>query len=163
MLWKKDEQVNVCPECGDISLVLDARTACCGVNPNINPQVYKQMSEPPSRRRFPPRYIRDEKLAAQQNCCFYCDRKFGSVQEVGDREFYIHIQWDHQIPFAFRQDNSAENVVAACQKCNGWKTDRLFDTVQEARDFLALRWRRYLQRGLSPRHIRRLTILLDIA
>ena len=39
-----------CPECGDISLVLDARTACCGVNPNINPQVYKQMSEPPARR-----------------------------------------------------------------------------------------------------------------
>jgi hypothetical protein len=49
----------------------------------------------------------------------------------------IKTNWDHQLPYAFSQNNATSNFVAACHVCNGIKSDRLFKTIEEAQVYLA--------------------------
>jgi hypothetical protein len=71
-------------------------------------------------------------LKAQDNRCFYCGSTFG--------EFFMHkrklmcalVTWDHLLPFAYSQDNSPSNFVAACRECNHIKYSLVFDSTQNA-------------------------------
>lgn len=48
----------------------------------------------------------------QQGKCFYCNSLLGRDTEV-----------DHFLPFSKHNDDSLDNLVAACRKCNGSKSD----------------------------------------
>lgn len=71
--------------------------------------------------------------------CFYCDREFGSVVWV-KRERTLRVHWDHVTPYVHTFDNREVNFVAACQICNGWKSDKVFDTIEEIRGYLQRKW-----------------------
>ena len=79
-------------------------------------------------------------LTAQENRCFYCARTFGVRIARGSRDVILRCEWDHQVPYAYAQNNMPENFVAACHVCNALKSSFLFRTVDEAQTFLALRW-----------------------
>jgi 5-methylcytosine-specific restriction endonuclease McrA len=64
-------------------------------------------------------------LEQQARCCIYCDRPFG-----GD----VRVTWDHFVPWSYSQRN--EKFVAACQRCNSKKSDKMFQTLEEARAYL---------------------------
>jgi hypothetical protein len=153
----------LCPECQHVGFVLDGRTVCCGMSPNDRPQIYKQFSEPARRRRHPSKGLREQLLREQKGLCLYCDREFGSYYQFGTHQVLVRIVWDHMVPLAWRSQNGDRNFAAACARCNGWKADRLFDTVQDARDYLGEKWTRYLQRGMRVRDAIRFTRLLDVA
>ena len=91
-------------------------------------------------RRRPPLSVQRGILDAQANRCYYCDRPFGSSVIRRGRLTILKAVWDHYIPFAYRGSNPAENFVAACQVCNGFKSSMIFETREEAQLYLRRRW-----------------------
>lgn len=69
-------------------------------------------------------------LDAQGNRCLYCGLEFG--WPLYRRRYGVEIlevNWDHRIPYAYLQDNPADNWVAACHVCNAYKGSLIFPTL----------------------------------
>lgn len=152
-----------CPDCQRMSLVLDGLLACCSEAVRQRPHQYKKMATGSARRARPSPALQRQLLEEQNGCCLYCDRRFGTTYSLGNRQFTVHLTWDHQIPFVYLQANGDRNWAAACNRCNGWKGSRMFDTVQDVRDYVATRWMRRLTRGMQRRDVRRTTMLMSEA
>lgn len=129
-----------CPLCGETSLVIKGKSACCGAEVEDLPSAYKRMSETSGIRRLPPLRLRRAVIEAQGGRCFYCERHFGSSVVRRGRLILLRLEWDHKVPFSFDGNNSPANFVASCHVCNAIKNDRCFQTIEEARSFLQ-RWK----------------------
>jgi 5-methylcytosine-specific restriction endonuclease McrA len=129
-----------CSECEGMSLVIDGVLACCDTPVDEAPDRYKREIEAEQKRHIPPKKEREHQLELQGNLCFYCDRRFGSTVMRKNRQLRLKLAWDHMVPYAYSQDNSTSNFVAACHVCNGLKSDRCFTTIEEARTYLHSRW-----------------------
>lgn len=128
-----------CPGCGDWSLVVDGVALCCDIACDPDPQRWKRVVEPEFKRALPSAEERRAALWRQDNRCLYCDALFGSFIFRKKRHTRVMVRWDHFVPFSYCADNSDTNFVAACQICNGIKSDKMFQTVQEARNYIAAR------------------------
>jgi HNH endonuclease len=85
-------------------------------------------------------------LISQRGCCIYCGKPLdGSTYRKG-KIVELELQWDHAIPRALRIIDGEYNIVASCNICNQIKSDLIFDTVREARDWISERRR---QKGYS--------------
>jgi len=104
------------------------------------------MSPAEARRRLPPRRERDKILEKQGNACLYCGNTFGSVVYKNGVGEPLEVRWDHMVPFCYGQNNKADNFCAACHVCNASKSSKMFNTVEEASDYIKRRW---AKRGYS--------------
>jgi hypothetical protein len=136
----------ICPQCGRTALVIDRVMACCGTEPPP-PTGFKRECLPDGLRHLPPIAARRERLRIQENKCFYCLNTFGMRVLRGRQILRLRLEWDHLLPFAYAQDNSSANFVAACYICNRMKSDKLFKTTDEVRSYVAQKWK---QKGLVP-------------
>ena len=73
-------------------------------------------------RRPPSTYEREQALERQDGKCFYCNQPLGAVRTRNGREVTLRTHWDHLMPYAYDQNNSPDNFVAACHVCNGIKS-----------------------------------------
>lgn len=129
-----------CQSCRRESFILNGRYACCDRSAvGFVPARFIRESLPEARRKLPPLPERRRILALQGVRCFYCNVPFDSDVFRYGVPIRITIHWDHQLPFAYAQNNKTTNFVAACHVCNGLKGAKLFQTVEEAVEFLALR------------------------
>jgi 5-methylcytosine-specific restriction endonuclease McrA len=128
-------------DCQDYSFVIDGQLACCGTPVAVLPEKYKRESEPEQHRKTPPLKERQRQLEQQDYRCFYCERAFDSHAIRKSKLIRLHVVWDHMIPFAYGQDNSNRNFVAACQICNSIKSDYCFQTVDEAKIHIMNKWK----------------------
>jgi hypothetical protein len=103
-------------------------------------------------------------IAEQENCCYYCGIVFGSwilrrPSQVGEatpwthgragrgtREIQMIPTLDHFMPWSHCQAEG-ENCVAACQLCNGFKNNLMFQDDAEARTYLRAKWSKRLENG----------------
>jgi hypothetical protein len=112
---------NVAPEksrcsiCGDLSIVRNGMTTCCQAPVSGIPTKYERETQAAYNRKRPPRPDQARILEEQDNRCFYCRVKFGSVRKRNNRPVTIRIEWDHMLPFVYSQNNRTDNFVAACQ------------------------------------------------
>ena len=44
------------------------------------------------------------------------------------------------MPYAYSLNNLSANFGAACHICNGWKSDHVFQSLDEARVYLSGKW-----------------------
>lgn len=93
-----------------------------------------------TKRYSPSRGKQDEILRSQDYCCFYCYRAFDSYTKLAGEEKLVRVHWDHQIPLTYSQSNANVEFVASCQFCNLWKGATVFETVEQARDYLRKKW-----------------------
>lgn len=70
--------------------------------------------------------FRKSVLESQGGLCGYCL----NVLDMSDMEL------DHIIPVAYRVNNKKENIMAACKSCNRLKGSKVFETLQDARDYI---------------------------
>ena len=135
-----------CPSCGHEAIILDGKYTCCDAVVLSEPERVKRIIEPVSMRKIPPREKQKEILAEQDNCCFYCGKKFGSfvwkIRGRKSRLVKIVLNWDHLIPFKYNQNNFAYNFVASCRICNSIKSDHIFKNINEMKMVLAYRRRK---------------------
>lgn len=132
-----------CETCRDNAFVVDSELLCCGQPWSKDPVKYKRMTETDGRRRRLSKAQKSYVLAVQGFRCLYCDIEFGKSVERVKKEILVtevlKVHWDHLVPFVYSQDNSLPNYGAACQLCNGMKGSKMFQTLEEAREFLDLR------------------------
>lgn len=83
---------------------------------------------------------RRRQIKEQDGKCYYCERPFGMLLYRGIRKKRLEVHWDHYVPFAFSQDNSIPNFVAACDVCNRMKSSKLYASLWEAKIDLAAKW-----------------------
>lgn len=125
-----------CSECDSYAIVKNGILQCCGNPCDITPLKYERMSNPDAVRKAPSKSAQDKILQDQEDCCFYCGVRFGSVRHRDGKPFLIRIHWDHKLPYAYSQNNSNGNFVASCHVCNQMKSDKIFQTVDEAQIYL---------------------------
>lgn len=93
------------------------------------------------KRKKPTGAARKQILADQKDRCLYCDNRFGTlIHRARGKHVILGLNWDHFIPYAYGRTNANTNWIAACHICNGIKGCRMFDTIQEAREYILKRW-----------------------
>lgn len=128
-----------CPECAHPAIVIDGELQCCGVQLKDSPTCWKRVVEPEFERKQPSLDEQRACLWRQDGRCIYCTLPFGSYVFRRSRHVKLQVRWDHFVPFSYSADNSDANFVAACQICNGIKSDKLFNTLEEAQAHIAAR------------------------
>ena len=53
------------------------------------------------------------------------------------------------VPFSFSQDNAWSNYGAVCSICNGWKSNRVFRSIDEVRVHVLELWAHEEKRGVN--------------
>lgn len=132
-----------CSNCKDYALIIDNVLQCCDteIDNNELEKRTKRMTQTEGVRRRPSKKAVNKMLEIQDNKCFYCDIPFGTSYKHPRLDKYMETKvcYDHLVPFAYSQDNQDINFVCACGTCNGIKSDLIFQTVEEARDYVKYR------------------------
>jgi len=125
-----------CESCHAFSFVKEGRGQCCGAIVTGKSERWKRESLASGIRKVPGKLYQQAQLDRQANRCFYCLRQFGDLMRWRKKLRTLIVHWDHLVPFVYLQTNPLENFVAACQICNGIKHSKVFQTVQEARQYV---------------------------
>ncbi|MBW2126310.1 MAG: hypothetical protein JRH08_11570 [Deltaproteobacteria bacterium] len=140
---------HICPKCRNAILNSTRKFTCdvCGYEKtDEEAKKYKIIVPPPGIRKSPARSIQKKILEIQSYRCYWCANKFGMPYWKNNRLRYLKIHWDHKIHFSFEQTNRDDNWVASCNICNLFKSNFLFKSDADCRDFLLLKWERAIKK-----------------
>lgn len=129
-----------CPECKGQTIVLRGIKQCC--EKPVNQELKKQneyVAAPRNKRIKPSKKEQDLLYVLQNSRCLYCDRKIGTMYECNGKVMFTREAWDHYIPFSFSFDNRKTNFVLSCHICNGIKSNKMFDTLEEVKNYVEYR------------------------
>lgn len=120
-----------CSKCCGPTLVREGVKLCCNelVSESKITSV-KVECEPQNHRLKPSLRKQREILEKQDNRCLYCNKPFGTPYYRNGKMLFTKLNFDHLVPFAYSKINK-DNFVAACHICNGIKSSKVFDTVEE--------------------------------
>lgn len=89
------------------------------------------------KRKIPSKATQNKILALQKNCCIYCNEKFKITKYIRNGKIKVlKLVWDHFIPFAYSANNYPHNFVAACNVCNSLKSSKMFETLDDAKQYI---------------------------
>lgn len=127
-----------CTACKTNSLIVASKYTCCGKHCGAKPTIKQRISEPKWRRKKPSLAVQHKILELQNNRCIYCGSSFRITKYIKDDKIRImKLVWDHFIPYAYSANNYHHNFVAACNVCNSIKASKMFETLDEAREYIA--------------------------
>lgn len=92
-----------------------------------------------TKRKIPNKEEQARLLILQRNCCFYCGLKFEEWFHDGEFARLRKAVWDHVSPYSFTFNSDPENFVAACSRCNGIKSNKIFTSLEDAAQFVRIR------------------------
>ena len=80
--------------------------------------------------------------SAQDGRCCYCDREFGSwvLKGATGELAKLRAEKEHFTPRRLGRSSGDDNLRAACQICNGFKSDHVFDSIEACRAWLNETW-----------------------
>jgi len=126
----------ICPKCGEWCLIKQGKTACCDeIAETTAKRRAQRMSGGSGVRHIPTKDERNRILWKQKQSCFYCGRYFGSAVFRNGHIILLRLEWDHFVPFSFTL--ARQNFVAACHICNRIKASMVFETPEEARQYVS--------------------------
>ena len=129
-----------CPRCLTWTLVISGVRQCCDSFYEPEPKSYKRISSPHYVRKQPSRKVKKQLLEEFDYACTYCDRKFDSWTRYKGELKKIRLNWDHNLPWSYSQNNLPQNFLPACNFCNSWKSSKIFKSIEEVRIFVLNRW-----------------------
>ena len=131
-----------CTSCKDTAIILKNILQCCNkavVDDNKSKPLYLATSARLHRKK-PNSKQRLHILTIQENKCKYCNHLFGSYVFKNNKVIVLQVVWDHHIPYSYGANNNTENFVAACQICNGFKSNKIFDSLEQLVDYIKRKW-----------------------
>lgn len=118
------------------------------------------------KRYKPSATMQADLLTAWENRCAYCRLPFGLFvwkQGIGSTRtingpgyspnfaaLALRLEWDHFIPLTYSDSNADSGFLPACHLCNGLKSDKVFRTLDGAREYLEPRWLRKYELACGP-------------
>ena len=119
-----------CLKCKGMTLVRDGMKLCCDRPIEEKPTTkIRRMIEGGQRKR-PTKEVQNKILELQNNRCLYCGELFGTPYMRNNKILYTKLHFDHLIPYSYSLENKY-NFVGTCNICNGIKSNKMFDTVEE--------------------------------
>lgn len=118
----------------------DGKKICCNKPYMGEPKEFKRMIEAVRIRRGPSERVKKILFEKFDYSCCYCGRRFGSYVSFSGIFKKVKVNWDHKIPFSYSYNNAGENFLPACNFCNGWKSSKIFQTMEEAKLYVNNRW-----------------------
>lgn len=76
----------------------------------------------------------------KQNYCSYCFQPFGKLVTVKNKTFPLKKHRYHFIPRSYCNSDLQQNFISACQVCNLWKSDKMFNSFFELQNYLLNKW-----------------------
>ena len=127
-----------CYACRCNAFVVKGFKACCDteIKSELRLENFTIECEPEFIRKTPPKEIQEKILNAQDHSCFYCEHTFNTHVFRDGKPKRVVLNWDHFVPWAYSRDNKGFNFVAACSICNQLKSNKVFDTVDQARLYI---------------------------
>lgn len=122
-----------------MSFVVDNELTCCDTPLPKNYKIKVQRQGTTGCRKRPSAKAQKTLLEKYEQGCAYCHLKFGDVvvrDKAPLRPIVLKLAWDHRIPYAYSGDSSDENFVPSCHVCNGLKSSKIFDTLEECGEYL---------------------------
>lgn len=132
----------MCPECECMSIVRDGITLCHKRVVDTTVTSSKRVGDMQTKRKPMNAKAKQAVADSQGGLCFYCFNSFGSMYHRGSVVSYLFVTIDHQVPYSYLQADEAHNLVAACHICNMLKSNRMFDSVEDARVYVQAAWQR---------------------
>jgi hypothetical protein len=137
-------QREYCKECRSWAFVIENKIQCCDAvfNEAENKKFQvKRMTTLNKGRKRPSKEKIKQMLDIQNNRCIYCEIPFGTafIHPRLDKLRFTCVCLDHFIPYSYLKDNKLDNFLCACQICNGIKTNKMFDSVEDARAYIKYR------------------------
>ena len=129
-----------CKRCRRWAIVLDGLKQCCDKPVDVFVQKKRRMTPAELCRRLPPFRHRKRLLEVYDNRCAYCEQQLGAWVQYHERLLKLRLHWDHNTPWSYSQDNHYENFLPSCHVCNLWKSDRIFQTLDEVRVYVSQKW-----------------------
>jgi 5-methylcytosine-specific restriction endonuclease McrA len=129
-LWHDQDTLADCPRCLDVVGELPDGAFCFHDWGDCNPITTPQDDETTKFKRERARRLKDlvalkEQIRARdKGLCRYCGVRCTSSKDTRSAQGLVY---DHVDP---QEDNSLENVVTACRRCNGRKKDRTPDEAK---------------------------------
>jgi hypothetical protein len=72
--------------------------------------------------------------------CSYCGSFFGDVVWYEGKQVVVKKHRDHVIPRSYCNHDNSSNKLPACQICNQWKSDKIFDSWYELQQYIFAKW-----------------------
>lgn len=121
-------------------------------------------------KRYKPSATRQADLLTEwENRCAYCRLPFGLFvwkQGIGawtrgqghERRYYkpnhgaiaLRLEWEHFVPFAYSGSSADSVFLPACHLCNMIKSDKVFRTIEGAREYIEPIWLRRYETATGP-------------
>ncbi len=133
-------QREYCVHCRQYAFVSDGKLACCSSPTEFESNRTKRMSAAQDVRKRPSPEERRQILEMQENRGLYCLRLFNIPVIRKEKLLWLKVTWDHWIPYSYGQNNYPYNFVAACQICNGIKSNLMFVSIEAARVYIQTLW-----------------------
>lgn len=132
-----------CQDCQRNALVIKGIKQCCDQKDADEVKGVERIIEPEGHRKHgPPKAEQEALLTAQGYRCLYCDKRLGSTAWYKGKRVVLKLHWDHVIPYEYGQNNDVSNFVAACHVCNHWKSDFVFNSLEEIQVYVGEKWQR---------------------
>ena len=132
-----------CQNCQTWAIIIENRILCCdeSIESEKMSKRYKRMAEGALKRKRPKDSVIKAMLSLQNNRCFYCGIPFGTpyLHPKQKKIRLTRLCLDHLVPFKYSQNNKEINFVCSCNICNSIKYDLVFQTVEEACDYVRYR------------------------
>ena len=139
-----------CPDCGEHNLSGNLKFTCCNCDNEYSLQpisMKKRKVSSADDSRYISNKIKHEVSKEQGHKCFWCERKFGTWYYRKGLSNQLGVAFDHVIPYKYSKNSSEQNIVASCNLCNGWKSDMVFLSNEECRDFLKRKWTKEMEKN----------------
>ena len=125
-----------CDYCKRMAFVIDGRKQCCDRKESTAIESCYKMSDSYSKRKHYSPAVVKKIIEKQNNLCLYCGNEFGYLYFRDNKIIKSTIHIDHLSPFSFSLDNGMGNLRASCNLCNLFKTDKIFDSIGEVKEYV---------------------------
>lgn len=98
--------------------------------------IIDKTSKSARKRKKPSDFAQERILETQDGRCFYCGLKLNEWYHDGKFARCRELHWDHVFPYSIGLNNNVDNFVAACSQCNLIKSDKVFDTLDDAANYV---------------------------
>jgi len=128
-----------CEDCKGYYFVLHNELQCCD-KPFEKPErieLHRDIETGYSRKHISKK-IKDKILNRQKYGCFYCGQDLFEPIWSKKSKRYITRKYhiDHLVPWSYSGNDSIGNLVASCSLCNNIKSNLIFDTMEDARNYV---------------------------
>lgn len=153
---KVSVQRTYCPYCKGMAWVQDGHYACCDNLVRDEPKNGEIVFMIPNevKRKNSTHLTNKEKIAileSQDYKCAYCECSL-RFKDKGELSFHgragkqglpqivaNEVAFDHFIPWEYIRSHHRTEFFAACKVCNSIKSKKIFDTLEQARQFIQKR------------------------